>query len=75
MDVKSTTQLSTLPDFFAPDKLAAVFPVSKSTLYRALRRGGDPQPESREAIHPFAQLPGTVGGRKSLQEGGLWPGE
>ena len=42
MDVKSTTQLSTLPDFFAPDKLTAVFPVSRSTLYRALGRGEIP---------------------------------
>lgn len=42
MDVKSTTELSTLPEFFAPDKLAAVFPISRSTLYRALRRGEIP---------------------------------
>ena len=42
MDVKNITQFSTLPDFFAPDKLAAVFPVSRSTLYRALRRGEIP---------------------------------
>ena len=42
MDVKSTTQFSTLAEFCAPDKLTAVFPVSRSTLYRALRRGEIP---------------------------------
>ena len=35
-------QLSTLPDFFTPDMLSAVLPVSKSTLYRALRQGTIP---------------------------------
>ena len=35
-------QLSDLPDFFTPDMLSAVLPVSKSTLYRALRRGTIP---------------------------------
>ena len=42
MDGKSRTQFSTLPEFFAPDKLASVFHISRSTLYRALRRGEIP---------------------------------
>lgn len=35
-------QLNDLPDFFTPDMLSAVLPVSKSTLYRALRQGTIP---------------------------------
>lgn len=35
-------QLSNLPDFFTPDILSAVLPVSKSTIYRALRQGTIP---------------------------------
>ena len=35
-------QLSDLPEFFTPDILSAVLPVSKSTLYRALRQGTIP---------------------------------
>lgn len=35
-------QLSDLPDFFTPDMLSAVLPVSRSTLYRALRQGTIP---------------------------------
>lgn len=35
-------QLSDFPDFFTPDMLSAVLPVSKSTLYRALRQGTIP---------------------------------
>ena len=42
MDGKSRTQFSTLPEFFAPDKLASVLHISRSTLYRALRRGEIP---------------------------------
>ena len=42
MDGKSRTQFSTLPEFFAPDKLASVFHISRSTLYRAFRRGEIP---------------------------------
>ena len=35
-------QLNDLPDFFTPEMLSAVLPVSKSTLYRALRQGSIP---------------------------------
>ena len=35
-------QLSDFPDFFTPDMLCTVLPVSKSTLYRALRQGTIP---------------------------------
>lgn len=35
-------QLNDLPDFFTPEMLSAVLPVSRSTLYRALRQGAIP---------------------------------
>ena len=34
--------LNTLPDFLTPEMLSSVLPVSRSTLYRALRQGTIP---------------------------------
>lgn len=80
MDNKSRAQFSTLPEFFAPDKLAPVLHISRSSLYRALRRGEIPCLRVGKRFilsraHLEQWLEATLCGGKKKEVCAPWPGE